>query len=476
MDRRKFIRGIGSLGSVTALGGGLSVMRLEDAHAQTDYKALVCVFLFGGNDGFNTLVPVDNARYTAYAGIRKQLALPQGSLTQLNAEYGLHPSAAALKSIWDAGAMANILNVGPLATPMTQQQYFDLKDSNDYSKIPLNLFSHSDQQNMWEIGGTDGTGLRTGWGGRLVDLAGLQYLYSFAGNPKFAVGPLSNALALPGPGYEFGLEGLSNGVSPWDDAIRASMSKLIDSSSTNVLQSAYASTVKQTLALTGKLGPIIKQAPSKGAADPANTEISAAFGNLSGATSSNLGRQLYQVAKMIKNRSVLGGNRHLFFVSNGGFDTHDAQVNSGDATAGAHAKLLGELAPALAAFYKATVDLGVASQVTSFTMSDFGRTLKPNSGNGSDHAWGNIHFAMGGAVKGQANYGRYPELVLGGKDEAGKEAWERQGRFIPAVSVDQYAGTLVKWFTPGVNLNTLFPNMGNFAGSTFGTDLGFMKA
>jgi uncharacterized protein (DUF1501 family) len=471
MKRRDFLQNTASLGALTALGGGLSVATIGNAQAQTAYKALVCVFLFGGNDGFNTLIPADDARYNAYAGIRKQLAIPRSGLSQINNEYGFHPAAAALKTVWDAGALAPILSVGTLAQPLTQQQYFDLRESTDYSKIPLNLFSHSDQQNLWEIGASNGTALKTGWGGRLVDTAGLGSMYSFAGSPKFGVSDRSNIVAMPGPGGDFGLNGRED--NQWDNAILKAMG-VMNNAADGDLQGAYAKTLRDGIDLAKKLGPLIKQAPASGSADAANPEISAAFGNLAGINSNGLSKQLYQVAKLIKNRSLVGGGQQIFFVSLGGFDNHSNQVMQNPAE-GTHAKLLQNVSAALSAFYKATVDLGVASQVTSFTMSDFGRTLKPNSTDGSDHAWANIHFAMGDSVKGKALYGKYPQLALGGVDEAGKDDWERQGRFIPSVSVEQYAGAMIKWFAPSVDLNALFPNMKNFASSPYGQTLAFMK-
>jgi uncharacterized protein (DUF1501 family) len=472
MNRRHFLRQSASLGAMTALGGGLSVATVDDAHAQSDYKAMVCIFLFGGNDGFNTLIPIDTARFSAYTGIRKQVAIPRAALTQISDEWALHPAASALKEVWDAGALANILNVGTLAQPMTQAQYFDLRDSTDYSKIPLNLFSHSDQQNLWEIGASNGTSLQTGWGGRLVDAAGLGSLYSFAGSPKFGVSARSSILALPGPGSGFGLNGRGDNV--WDKAIVEALNTLVASPGGD-LQNAYAKTLRSGMDLGTRLGPLLKQAPATGGADTANPEISAAFNNLAGNSRYELSRQLYQVAKLIKNRSTLGGNRQIFFVSRGGFDNHSNQVASNPAE-GDHARLLQDVSAAMASFYKATVALGVAPQVTSFTMSDFGRTLKPNSTYGTDHAWGNIHFAMGGSVIGKTSYGRYPELVLGGADDAGKDPWEHQGRFIPGISVEQYASTLINWFTPGVDRAAMFPNLKNFTNAKFGWDIGFLKA
>lgn len=463
MSRRSFLK---SLPSMLSLGAGSALWQSGGAQAQSnDYRALVCVFLYGGNDGLNMIPPVDNAAYARYASVRKDVALAQGDIVALNGSYGLHPNLAALKPIWTEQKLALIFNAGPLARPLTQQNYFDWRDANDSTKVPESLFSHADQQAQWETA-TASKVARAGWGGRLMEaLQGASPVLSFSGNSRFGSGALTQSLVLPGPGSTFDLNGYWNGSQP--DARRASLNSLVASNAGNQLQAVFAGMQKSAFDAGTRLSGLLSQAPANGNSDSANPELSSAFGNLSGAMATGLAKQLYQVAKMIKNRATVGGNRHLYFVSLGGFDNHDNQLAQ-------HAGLMATLGNGLSAFYNGMKAIGMQDAVTTFTESDFGRTFKPNSSGGTDHAWGNEHLVIGGAVQGAQTYGTYPSLVLGGPDDAGKNVWEQQGRWIPSLSVDQYAGTLAKWFAPEISsrLTTIFPNLANFPV----TDLGFMHA
>jgi uncharacterized protein (DUF1501 family) len=491
MQRRDFLRSAAGAASLTALGGGASVLSISDAQAQTsDYKALVCVFLYGGNDGFNMVIPAGTA-YADYAKLRGYLAIPQSSALALNSDYGVHPALQPLLTAWNASQLGMVLNVGVLARPTTQAEFVSAdsskkgwEDSNNPDYCPPGLFSHSDQQIQAEIGATNQFAVRTGWGGRLADALSAGNIYSFSGSSRFAGSVKSVELALPGPGATFGPEGFG-WADKFQDARKTALQGLINApSSTNSIQAAFQSVQKTGFNVSNLLAPILKQAPTNSTADSANAEISAAFGNLQGVYANEFSKQLYQVAKMIKNRATLGGGRHIYFVSLGGFDTHDGQVPSNSGvltTTGKHYVLLSQLANGMAAFQKSMNELGVASNVTSFTMSDFGRTSKPNSSLGSDHGWGGVQMVMGGAVKGKTTYGRYPQFALGkdgGKDDSGIYDWSAQGRWIPAVSVDQMAGTLINWFAPGVNAETVLPNLKNFATSQsnpYGKNLGFMQ-
>jgi uncharacterized protein (DUF1501 family) len=481
LQRRDFLRTAASAASLTALGGGASVLSMGEAHAQTDYKALVCLYLYGGNDGFNMVIPAGTA-YADYAKLRGYLAVPQASALALNSSFGAHPALQPLMSTWEANQLGVLLNVGVLARPTTQAEFVSAngktgwEESNNPDLCPPGLFSHSDQQVLSEIGATNPFAIRTGWGGRLADAMSLGNIYSFAGTSRFAGSTRSTELALPGPGSTFGVDGFG-----WSDkqqdARKNALNGIVNAAnSSNQIHAAFQKVQKTGFAFSALLEPILKQAPTASAADSANPEISAAFGNLQGSMNNELARQMYQVAKMIKNRSTVGGGRHLYFVSLGGFDSHDNQVPSQTGVLeanGNHYGLLSRVARSMAAFQKAMNDLGVGGNVTTFTMSDFGRTSKPNVSLGSDHGWGGVQLVMGGAVKGKATYGAYPQFALGkdgGKDDAGIYDWSSQGRWIPTSSIDQMAATLINWFAPGTDAATILPNLKNFPVK----NLGFM--
>jgi uncharacterized protein (DUF1501 family) len=457
LTRRKFLMGAGALSATSAMGTleGLGLMHaLAQTAPVTDYKALVCVFLFGGNDGNNLVVPRDNAQYNLYATARGSanaggLALTQSELVAINprstlAGYGFHPQLAPLKPVWDAGQLAVMCNVGPLVEPITKSEY-----TQGSKAKPEQLFSHSDQQLQWQAS-ISSEASRTGWGGRMADVIGsmngtnpIPMIASIAGATLFTVGNTPSVVALPSTG-SFGLSGFT-GTTASNARLNALRELLLLNSSNEFVREAddiYA----QAIDASNVLNPLISNT---------STPVNAIFAN----ARTGIGNQLLQVAKLIESRNTIGLKRQIFFVSLGGFDTHANQLNTQE-------DLLGDLAPALKAFYDATVQLGVANQVTTFTLSDFGRTLKAASGGGSDHAWGNHHLIMGGSVRGGDFYGRFPDLTLGGPDDV-----STNGRWIPTTAVDQYAATLARWLgvTAG-NLPLVLPNIGRFATS----DLGFM--
>ena len=466
LSRRHWLARTG-LGAATLLGAGaLGSLTLpaRKAHA-ADYKALVCIFLYGGNDGNNMLVPTDAQRYGQYAGVRKALALPQASLLGLgNSGFGLHPAMSALQGAWGAGKLAPVFNVGPLAVPLTKAQYRAAPANSPL--IPDSLFSHSDQQALWETG-TASALTRTGWGGRTADaLATVNPVISVGGNGRFGVAALNAPLVLPGPGAGFGAIELGN--EPWRLAYAPLVARatalrtLYNTPQANQLGEAQARLQRDAFVVSERLRDIVKAQPGDAGA---NLGIDAAFAPLTvaGKISTPLGQQLYQIAKLVAANATVQGNRQLFFAQQGGFDLHSAQVAGGDATQGTHAQLLKQLADAMAAFHNAMVNLGMADAVTAFTQSDFGRTFRPNDSLGSDHAWGNHQLVLGGAVRGNTTYGRYPELVLGGADDVGVDSWELQGRWIPSSSVDQYAATLLRWFgATEAQLDAVLPNLVNF--------------
>ncbi len=462
-ERRRLLKGL----LAAPAAAGASLWTANDARAQSDYKALVCVFLVGGNDGINMLPPVAGSARTQYDNVRGSLALSSGQITALNATHGMHGSMAALKPIWDQGRMALIFNLGPLARPLTRAQYAEWRDQSDPTRMPQKLFSHSDQQILWENAGADAVTLRGGWGGRLMEVLNGTQVISFGGNSRFGNGSLTRELVLPGPGSSLKLDGW------FGDELsarrRAALLTLIGQGSNNELARRYAAFQLDALARSDVLGPLLAQGPNGGTPDTANGELSAAFGHLAGPLNHSLARQLYQVAKLIKNRGTVGGNRHVYLVTLSGFDTHGDQPSL-------HTALLGQVGGAIAAFHDAMTALGVGNQVTLFTESDFGRTFKPNASSGTDHGWGNQQIVVGGAVKGGRSYGTYPSLVLGGDDDAAVNQWEQQGRWIPSLSVAQYAATLIDWFQPGLTSSQkamVLPNLSNWPSAA--QSIGFMN-
>ena len=463
-SRRRWLQR-GSLTLTAALGTAAGASWLWPARSAfaADYRALVCVFLYGGNDGNNTIVPVDNIRHAQYRRARGVLALPQASLMALDASgYGLHPSMSALLPHWTAGQLAPVFNVGPLASPINKAQYRAAPDNSP--QVPESLFSHSHQQTLWEAAGRSAMA-RDGWGGRASEvLRTTNPVISVGSNGLFGVSATQAPLVVPGPGAEFGV--YEFGSEPWRTthapamARAAALRSFYHGSDSHELTDALMRKQRAAFDITSRLGQTVTDQPAQTAA-----AIAEAFAPLTvgGKLSTDLASQLFQVAKLIAQRAVVQGDRQIFFAQQGGFDTHGGQVTGDGALLGHHADLLKTLADALAAFQRAMVNLNLANQVTAFTQSDFGRTLAPNDSLGSDHAWGNHHLVLGGAVKGRTTYGRLPELELGGPDDVGQDSWELQGRWIPTVSVEQYGATLLRWFGADEGqLDQVFPNLAAF--------------
>jgi uncharacterized protein (DUF1501 family) len=469
MGRRELLRLLGGTAGLAALGG----LGLPGQARAADYRALVCIFLFGGNDGFNMVVPTDLTRHNQYTSARAGLALPRSALLALDgSDYGLHPSMAALAPAWRARQLAPVLNVGPLAGPLTKTQYRAAPPGSPL--VPDSLFSHADQQRAWE-GATTEALARTGWGARAAETLATAYpVISLAGNCHYGVGEQAFALSLPGPGEQFAARGMDDPDNATNALRMAALEALqAPGQAGGQLAEHYATTQRDAFAMSERLATLVAGRPGDASVPAA---IDRAFAHLvrDGELVTQLAAQLYQIAKLIAGRDQVQGDRHLYFAARGGFDTHADQVQEGDASQGEHAVLLGEVADAMAAFNDAMQALGLGSQVTAFTQSDFGRTYAANNSQGSDHAWGNIQLVCGGAVRGGATYGRYPTPVLGGPDDVGVEPRESQGRWIPAASVDQYAATLLAWLgaTPG-QLDIILPNLGAFGAER---SLGFMSA
>ncbi len=442
LQRRQFLK----MASVAASSGiGLGTLASLNAAAQsaTDYKALVCLFMFGGNDGNNLVVPTDATPYAQYRALRTNLALDQAALLPITptntggALYGLHPAMPGLQNLFTQGQAAIIANVGPLAVPTTKAQW-------NARSVPLpdNLFSHSDQQAQWQSAIVDAPP-RSGWGGRMMErqLAAGQVnrgygVLSVAGGNVWETGDSTLAAYKVSSSGNFGFSFYNAaGADPLSLAITQTLAEprahLLDKAWTDVV----ARSIENQRVLTSALSA---------------STLTTVFPN------TGLGRQLQMIARLVAARTQLGLPRQCFFCSVGGFDTH------GDDQLQRQNELLGEISAAVSAFHAATVELAMQNNVTLFTASDFGRTGQSN-GQGSDHGWGSHHFVVGGAVNGNRIYGSFPTLVLGGPEEIGNGNW------VPSTAVDQMGATLGKWFGASASLNEIFPRLPNF-----NPDLGFM--
>ena len=451
-SRREFLKRASAL-SMTGVAApwALNLAALGEAAATnaTGYKALVCVFLYGGNDYANTLVPYDTSNYTAYQAQRASIAIARDTLagtvlaptTALASgrQYALAPELSPLMPIFNAGQMAVMLNIGTLVQPTSKLEY-----TNKSVLLPPKLFSHNDQQSVWQSSAPEGS--TSGWGGRMGDL-----FAAGNGNATFTcVSAAGNAVYLSGQSavqYQVTANGSVPlaalktplfGSQACSDALRT----LVTAPRTHLFEAEHSRVMKRSIEADAQLTTALAATPALATVFPAGNGLAA---------------QLNMVARMIAARSSLTAKRQVFFVSLGGFDTHDNLLAD-------HPALMATVGSALAAFHAATVELGVASNVTTFTASDFGRTLTTN-GDGSDHGWGSMHLALGGAVNGRAFYGTPPVVASNGPDDVG------QGRLLPGMAVDQFGATLATWF--GVDngeLATVLPNIGNYTTR----NLGFM--
>ncbi len=446
ISRRAFLRQGGILATATGLGR-LGAINLHAQSATPDYKALVCVFLMGGNDGHNMLVPLTEPDYNAFRLIRGNLAIPDTN-TQLleitsrnGVPYGLNSGLAAIHPLWAQQKLAVVANLGMLVRPTSRAQYLGATVG-----LPTNLFSHSDQTLQMQAGNPNGSG-GTGWAGRIADAtrslnaaSTFPPAISVAGSALFCAGNIVQSTSLL-PGFDLA----SDGLAAWPASAAV----------------AKAQALQEILTFNSGLAMV--QAANDVRLD--GLELNGMLKGLSGGGSlgtsfpgTGIGQQLKQVAQVIQLRAGTGMRRQVFFCALGGFDTHSSQ-------SWAQWDLLRQLGDGMAAFYNASIEMGIADQVTTFTASEFGRTLQP-SGTGTDHGWGNHQLMLGGAVRGGDLYGRFPNLALGGPDDSGT-----RGVLIPSTSLDQFGGTLARWF--GVNpdaMPAVFPNLANFATQ----DLGFV--
>ncbi|MBV6424364.1 MAG: hypothetical protein NAOJABEB_02174 [Steroidobacteraceae bacterium] len=462
LKRRQLLKIAAAGGAAFAFG------RLSDAvYAQAinayarfaDYKALVCVFLFGGNDSWNMVVPRSAAEYAAYQQSRQNLAVAQADLLPITpatplangAQLGLHPSMPEIATLFEQdAACAIVANVGPLITATTLAQY----EAKSVA-LPPQLFSHNDQQDQWQSLRGRATS-STGWAGRIADALGTQtgpavpLNISLSGQSLFQAGGNSSPYVIgpTGPVNFFGLDG----TDALSVARKGSVETVAGATYDTIYARGFAQVRPRALRSAASVNAALATVRAPNAA-PFTTVF----------PSSPLGTQLKTVAEMIAVRSTLEASRQIFFVATGGFDSHDDQAQD-------QPGLLANLSACLGAFHRATVEMGVAQSVTAFTQSDFGRTLTSN-GDGTDHAWGGVQLVAGGAVRGRDVYGGYPVLRIGatlaadGADDVGG------GRFIPTTSSDQYAATLARWFgVTDADLSLIAPSIDNFAQR----DLGFM--
>ena len=445
ITRRKFLRMSNTLASL-GLAGAVSRFAPINAWAQSgDYKALVCVFMFGGNDSWNTVVPVSD-QYGRYSSIRGGVAIPQAQLLPVFAgsqELGLHPGLAPIHPLWSQGDLAVAANVGTLVRPLTRDAY-----RNRTEPIPSSLFSHSDQTLQWQTAPPNALP-GTGWGGRVADrIQGINAPSNFptgvslSGSSALLVGQTTQPANIS-PGSNGVLDGTDSSIE--SQARNVAVQELVDLSSGAVMIQAANSIMSEGL----RIGQVIESATG------GDNQLQTVF------PGSSLGRQLEQVARLIQVRGDLGMRRQIFFCGTGGFDTHSGQV-------GRHAGLMAGIGAALGAFNQAMQELNVNDQVTLFTESEFSRTFEPNGNAGTDHAWASLQLMMGGAVRGGDLYGRFPQYILSGPDDA-----DSRGRFIPDMPLDAYGATLSKWFgLSPADISAVFPNLANFAPSAH--DVGFM--
>jgi uncharacterized protein (DUF1501 family) len=442
-SRRKFLQLSASIGVLATLGD----LEWATAATLTDYKALVCIFLFGGNDGHNTVVPLESTQYTAYQAARGGLALPLSGLQPINdvqGPFGLHPLMAHMPGLYQSGRAAIVANVGMLSAPT---KYSDLTDP---TKLPSNLRSHSDQVIQMQTG-TPSSGGSSGWGGRAADsvvplnaAAAFPVSISMNGPAIFCAGNTVPAASLQ-PGNSLRQNAMSLWPASAGQARATAQQQIVSTSSGNQMIDA----ANRQLADAINLSPLLTKA-----------ETSVAWATPFPST--GLGRQLGDIARIISLRAQLGVGRQVFFVGLGGFDTHSGQSYQ-------QGVLLQELDGCIRSFDAAMQQLGTGNAVTTFTMSDFGRTLQP-SGSGTDHGWGSHHFVVGGAVQGGRLYGKDPHMTNYKTLNATAEDYaDPRGVLLPQVSLAQYGATLAKWF--GADPAATFANLGAWGSAT---DLGFL--
>jgi uncharacterized protein (DUF1501 family) len=450
-SRRAFLRRSAALSvaaSAAPFATNLATIGEAAASVASDYKALVCVFLYGGNDFANTLIPYDSSTYNQYQSLRPSLALPRTSLASTilapttalpdGVQYAFAPTLSKLLPLFNSGKMAPVLNVGTLIQPTTKAQY-----QAGNVPLPPKLFSHNDQAAFWQSA-TTAEGGTSGWGGRMGDL-----FEAGNGNATFTcINATGNAVFLSGKSvseYSIGPNGpiaLDGNASDLFGSVtaRSILRSTITAPRSHMFESDHARLTDRSLTAHSQVASAFGFAPT----------ISTYFD-----LHNYLAVQLRMVARLMSVGQELGIKRQVFFVAQDGHDLHSILSSR-------QPLLLDSLADALNSFYSATVELGISDKVTTFTASDFGRAIV-NNDDGADHGWGGTHFVLGGAVKGRQIYGKSPIYANNGPDDVG------QGRLLPSISVDQYAATLASWFgVSDAQMATVLPSINNFSTRNIG--------
>jgi uncharacterized protein (DUF1501 family) len=450
-SRRQFLK-TASLVSIAGAASpfALNLASIGAASAQTvpGYKAIVCLFLNGGNDHANTLIPYDQPSYDEYFAARDTIAIARDQLTatatgpvasQGGREFAFHPALSALKTHWDQGRLALVANVGPLVVPTTKTQY-----NNRSVPLPPKLFSHNDQVSAWQAHEPLGEGANLGWGGRLGDLLASQNTsnvftcISTSGNAVFLSGQNVIQYRVSSSGA-VSIRGVTDATLYSSASATAAYRSLITRTPVNLLENELGVVTSRSITANEQLRTALPAASTLIPPIPANN---------------GLASQLSAVARIIAARGALGTNRQVFFVSLGGFDNHDVLLTQ-------HAAQLTQLNAAVSAFYAWLTQAGVQNDVTIFTASDFGRTLTSN-GDGSDHGWGSHHFVLGGSVLGHEVYGSFTPTTFGTSVDVG------QGNTIPGIAVDQYAATFARWLgVSDTDVPLVLPNVVNFGASRY---------
>lgn len=452
LSRRQLLKRCGAL-TLGSTAGMATLSQLQLAHAQTnagdDYKALVCVFLFGGNDAFNMLVPREQSVYDVYANTRQNLAVARGDLLPINAgsqaysDFGLHPEMSEVQSLYNNGKLAFLANVGSLIEPVSKVDYLARN-----IELPPQLFSHNDQQGFMQS--LQSNAGRNGWAGRAADMLSvvnnnpsLSMNISLSGSNLWQSGNQIVPYSVSPEGVEK-LSFVSRSATDARDIARTqALENILAQSHSHRFTNAYSSALSNSWNLSDEVSAALESIDALATEFPEGNRLASA---------------LRMTAQMIAARDVLDVKRQTFFIGMGDFDTHGAQLDR-------HPELLAQLSSALQAFYNATVEMGLSDKVTTFTASDFGRTLTSN-GDGTDHAWGSHQLIVGDAVQGGDIYGTMPSLAIDSNDDIG------EGRIIPTTAMDQYGATLSGWFgLDASNYADVFPNLANFNTS----DLGFMS-